>query len=212
MDGVAHVARPNRVKKAPASLWVLLAIAAGTLPGAGDAAAQATYYDRSEVPGHYTLGLYPKADGTGDKVVLDGDDDVFEAFLGVTGDSTQVFSGLVFGLEVPEGIELDGAIRWNAIPGLTQWGSPFEEGVRVEFNKDCQAQTTATPVVVGRVQFNVDENFQGGEIVVRGHRRWGVSVELCDPARDWPKPFADPVNLTVERKRSFWSKLQDMFK
>lgn len=210
MDGVSRVARRNRSRVNRPGLAALVAILVLASSGS-EAFAQATYYDRSEVPGHYTLGLYTDADGATDKIVLPGDQSVFEAYLGITGDSTQVFSGVVFGFDLPEEVELEGAIRWNTIPGLTQWGSPLEEGVRVEFNKECQAQTTAKPVMVGRVRFKVTEDFQGGEIVVRGHRKWGVSVELCDPTRDWPKPFADPVHLTVERKQSFWSKLQDIF-
>ena len=43
------------------------------------------------------------------------------------------------------------------------------------------------------------------------HIKHGLSVELCDDARAWPKPFADPVALEVKRKRGFWSRVQSWF-
>jgi hypothetical protein len=178
---------------------------------AGDVLGQSLYYDRNKVPGNYTVGIYADEKGQTREITLEEDSESFVVHIGITGDSTKVFSGLAFGLDMPEGIELDGAIRWRPIEGLSEFGILQEEGIQVEFNKVCQEQTTSEPLMMGRIRFRVNETFESGEIVLRGHRRFGVSLELCKPDEIWPKPYATGLGVTVERKSGLWNKMKGLF-
>lgn len=207
---VAAEAPPPRSRAVRVLACVALALPVLT-GGTGGAWGQSLYYDRSEVPGNYTLGLYADPAGQSRHVELEPGQESVEVHIGITGDSTRVFSAIVFALDLPEGIRLEGPIRWRAIEGLTQWGSPVDAGVQVEFNKVCQEQTGSEPVMVGRIRFAVDPEFESGEITVTGHRRWGVSVELCKADEYWPKPYATGLGVTVERKKSLWGKVRGLF-
>jgi len=189
----------------PLALAVLVATGAGA-----DDSDPPAYYDRNEIPGHYTVGLYADRAGTSREVELDADEEYVEAFIGITGDSTQTFSAVVFKVETPRGVEMDGPIRWFTIPGLQQWNSAVEQGVQVEFNYACQEQVDGAPAMLGRVRLRVEKDFDRGEVEIGPHTQFGLSVELCDHYL-WPKPFADGLPLTIERKKSFWSKLQSLF-
>jgi hypothetical protein len=187
------------------------ALIAGTVVVvARDGLGQSLYYDRNKVPGNYTIGLYVDDAGRSRQAKLRPDQESVEAFIGITGDSTTVFSGMAFALQLPEGIELDGPIHWRTIEGLEQWGA-LEGGVQVEFNKVCQEQTGPEPLMLGRIRFRVDPKFARGEIVVAEHLRWGCSVELCNPDQSWPKPYATGLGLEVERDESIWNKVKGIF-
>jgi len=172
--------------------------------------AQQNYYDRKQIPGSYTVGLYADRAGTSRVFKLEEGQDAVEAWIGLSGDSTQTFSAVVFRIELPDGVELGGPVRWLPIPGLQQWKSAVGLGVQVEFNYECQEQINGAPAMLGRVHFKVAEDFDRGDVVVGPHNEHGLSVELCDHAL-WPKPYAQGLPLTIERKRSFWSKLQKLF-
>ncbi len=191
------------------SIAALAAVASVPIPGL---AQQGKLYDRNEVPGAYTLGLYANESLTSHEITFDKDVELIEAFIAIAGDSTRVFSGAAFGLDMPFGVELDGAIRWRNIPGLKQMGSPTEKGMELQFWQECQEMTGTTPVALGRVRMRVSPTFEKGEVTVRGHKDWGLSVELCDPEASWPKPYATGLSVTLERKTSLWSKITSMFK
>jgi len=179
---------------------------------AGLASAQDAYYDRKDIPGHYTLGLYADADGRSSEIVLEPGQDHFEAWIGITGDSTRTFSALVCRVELPRGIAIDGPAMWKPIHGLVQWGTPTGEGLQIEFNKECLNYDGIKPAMAGRLKFKVDrKDFEQGTIQLAGHRKWGISIELCDPDRGWPKPYCDAIDLTVSRKKTFWQKLRGLF-
>ena len=192
------------------SKFVLACLVIGCL--AAFSAAQETFYDRSEIPGHYTVGLYADANGRSREILLEPGQDKFEAWIGITGDSTRSFSALVCRIQLPRGIAIDGPLLWKPIHGLVQWGTPTGEGLQVEFNRECEEYDGIIPSMVGRIQFKVErKDFEAGTIEISKHRKWGVSVELCDPASSWPKPFAEALNLDVARKKSFWQKLRGLF-
>ncbi len=187
-----------------------LLLLAMLLPGER-AWAQATYYDRHEVPGHYTLGLYGDERGATSEITLESGESHFEAFIGMTGDSTKIFSGAVFRLELPEGVRRDGPIRWNTIEGLTARGKIDDLGLEVEFNKPCQGMRGPYPVIIGRIPLELEPGVHEVTIALAGHKRFGLSVELCDPNRAWPKPFAQPHPVTVRRELGFWERLTSWF-
>ena len=190
--------------------WMLALYA--LLPLCQPVQAQQTGEQRRSVPGHYVVGLYADALGTSNRVELQKGQDEFEAWLGISGDSTRVFSAVVFRLKVPRGLRIDGPIQWRVVHGLAETGIVTDPGVQVEFNVECLQQLAATPVMLGRVRFAVERrDFEAGTVEVMRHEQWGLSIELCQPDKAWPKPFADPVHLDVTRKRSFWNRLQDLF-
>lgn len=81
------------------------------------AAQEKVFHDRNAVPGKYFVGLYADKLGTVNKLVLESDQLEFDAYIGVGGDSTKVYSGLVLGFDLPRGITIDGPIMWSNIPG-----------------------------------------------------------------------------------------------
>jgi hypothetical protein len=190
-------------------LAMTLGNTAATPPGSGQSHPGPKASDLPAIPGHYTIGLYADAQGTTRSLELQADQSEFDAFVGVTGDSARTFSACAFTLRLPEGVTLEGAIHWRNIPGLQHWGNPALEGVRVEYADSCQAQRGTAPVILGRVPMKAQPTFRGGHIEVAGHKRFGCAVELCVPG--YPKPLADGLALTVERKRSLWRRLRDLF-
>jgi hypothetical protein len=180
---------------------------------AGAASAQDKgFHDRNAVPGNYFVGLYADNRGLATQLVLESDQLEFDAYIGVGGDSTKVFSGLVVGFDLPRGITVDGPIMWSSIPGLSQEGVATEGGLLVEFNKECVQQKGLTPAIVARIHFAADDDFESGTVEVRGHVKHGLSLELCEFDIDWwPKPFASPIHLELRRKKSFWDRVHDIF-
>ena len=67
------------------------------------------YYDRNEIPGHYTIGFYADEQGSSNELKIPKDATDFEVWIGVTGDSTRTFSGLAMSLDLPYGVDLGGA-------------------------------------------------------------------------------------------------------
>jgi hypothetical protein len=188
------------------SLLLMLACASGAT------AQDKVFHDRNAVPGNYFVGLYADERGTTAQLTLEPDQLEFDAYIGVGGDSTKVFSGLVLGLELPRGVEIDGPIIWSPIPGLTQEGSATLGGLVVEFNKECVQQRGVTPAMVARVHFTVDDDFEAGSVQMIGHVKHGLSLELCHFVDEWwPKPFAQPIHLELTRKTTFWGRIRDFF-
>ena len=201
----------NRVQLS-VSATMLPALLLATLLGlAAQTQAQSTYYDRNEIPGDYTIGLYTDSQGSSNTLVLDKDQDRFDMFIGITGDSTQIYSAVVFGIDLPAGIEVAGPIHWRPLEGLTQKGVLTDEGVQVEFNRSCVRQTEGLPAIIGRISMKLNVRFTDSEVIVREARPFGLSVELCDDSRGWPKPFAQPIHLSVSRQQSLWDKIRGWF-
>jgi hypothetical protein len=123
----------------------------------------------------------------------------------------RVFSGVVFRLELPPGASLDGPIQWAPVEGLEQKESATEAGTIVEFNKTCISQPGDDPAIVGRLHVRMGASLKELDLTPSAHRVFGLTVELCDDANAWPKPFAEPVSLHVTRKRGFWQRLRSWF-
>lgn len=191
----------------PVALTLLLL----ALLGAAISASAERFYDRNAIPGNFTIGIYSDEDGSSKKVTLGKDDDEFQVWIGLTGDSTRVFSGAVFKLQLPPHMETKGPVRWTAIPGLKSTGSLSDPGLSIEFNKACLRQTGPEPVMLGRLTFAVEPGFKKGTLMPEAHNGFGLSVELCLPDGGWPKPYATGVALEVERKFSFIERIQSWF-
>lgn len=168
-------------------------------------------YDRNQIPGHYTLGFYADDRGSSRELTIPKDATEFELWIGVTGDSTRTFSGLAMRIELPYGVELGGPIVWSPRDGLRTAGNPLGEGIIVEFNLDCAQQKSQAPVMLARVEFSLQPGINEVELTPAAHRRYGVSVELCSDERAWPKPYADPLGVTVKRKVGFWDRVKGWF-
>ena len=93
-------------------------------------------YSRNEIPGHYTLGFYANEQGSSSEIELPKGQDTFEAWVGITGDSTRVFSSLVMRLELPYGVELDGPITWIPRTKLKETGNLLGDGTTLGFQYD----------------------------------------------------------------------------
>ncbi len=174
-------------------------------------AQSSSYATPDEIPGHYTVGIYADNTGTSRELELPPGEQVFDCFIGITGDSTKIFSALVFRLELPLGATLDRPITWAPVPGLKQIESALEGGTQIEFNKECILQTTDLPAIVGRMRIRMSADLDRLEITPLPHRSFGLSVELCDESREWPKPYAEALSLQVTRKRSFLQRLRSLF-
>lgn len=190
----------------PAAL-LLVALA---LPASALAQEREAYYDRNDIPGSYTLGFYASPDGESRELELGADQEEFELWFGITGDSTRSFSGIVFGLDLPPGVRMAGPIRWETVPGLKESGVIGENGVQVEFNQECQSQVGTEPLMIARLPLAADPLLEEFELAPRKHRNFGLSVELCQPELSWPKPFAEAVPVKVTRKRSLWDRVKGM--
>jgi hypothetical protein len=164
---------------------------------------------RLALGGHYTVGLYGNERGSIREVQLEKGETRLEGFIGITSDSIRVFSGITMGLELPEGIELSGAIVWKPIGGLLEQGLLLDGGIEVGFGNDCQTQQPLAPAMLGKIRFTVAPEFREGEIRVVGHERYDLGVELCEG--DSRKPIARPLHLSVQRKMGFWDRLKDIF-
>jgi len=180
-------------------------------PPTGEAARLGGYANREEIPGHYTVGIYADDKGSSRKLVLPKGEQVFDCFIGITGDSTRTFSALVFRLELPLGVSLDKPITWVPVPGLKQEDSVLGEGAKVEFNKECIVQETDQPAIVGRMRIRVAADVSDFEILPLAHNDFGLSVELCDDSRLWPKPYAEARPMKVTRKRGFFARIRALF-
>jgi len=168
-------------------------------------------YSRTEIPGHYTVGFYADERGSSSGLELPDGQDRFEAWLGITGDSTRVFSGLVMRLDLPYGVKLDGPIAWIPRTKLKETGSLLGDGMTLEFQYDCAQLKSAAPVMLGRVRFRMQPGVNEAMLTPAPHKEFGLSVELCSDDDGWPKPYADPVSLSVRRSRSFWDRLTGWF-
>jgi len=168
-------------------------------------------YDRNEIPGHYTLGFYGDDRGGTGELAIAKEATEFDVWLGVTGDSTRVFSGLAMSLDLPPGVELAGPVIWTPRDRLKQFGNLLDPGITVEFGHDCAQQKSPAPVILARVRFRIQPGVNECLIIPAPHRRFGVSVELCSDERAWPKPYADPIGVTVKRKLSLWDRLTGWF-
>ena len=79
--------------------------------------------------------------------------------------------------------------------------------MQIEFNRDCQIQKGPGPLMLGRIPFTTDPTFRTATIEPLPHRKFKLSVELCQDARGWPKPYANSVATVVTRKQTLWEKL-----
>jgi hypothetical protein len=190
---------------------VALAATFVALPVATAFAQSDDYYERDEIPGHYSVGIYADKFGKSRELEVPSGEQVFDCFIGITGDSTKVFSALVFRLEFPLGASLDRPITWAPVPGLKQTDSLLGKGAKVEFNKECIVQNGTAPAIVGRMRVRVAADLEEFEIQPLAHRKFGLSVELCDDARVWPKPFAEALPLKITRKRGFLQRVHSLF-
>lgn len=169
------------------------------------------YANREEIPGHYSVGIYADDQGSSQKISLPAGEQLVDCFIGISGDSTRTFSALVFRLELPLGVTLDRPITWVPVPGLKQEDSVLGEGAKVEFNKECIVQESDQPAIVGRMRLRVAADVEDFEVLPLAHNDFGLSVELCDDARLWPKPYAEARPLTVTRKRGFFERIRALF-
>ena len=115
-----------------------------------------------------------------------------------------------FALELPDGIQLDGAIRWQPIADMIEDGNVVDEGIRLKFYENCQEQFGLQPLIMGRVPFRVTPEFREGEIQVVGHSQHHLRVQLCDGK--FSRPRAEGLRMTVRRKLSFWDKMKELFR
>lgn len=168
-------------------------------------------YDRHDVPGHYTVGFYADKNGSSSELELPDGVDTFDAWVGITGDSTRVFSSTVMRMELPYGVEIAGPIVWVPRSGLKESGELLGLGMMVEFQYDCAQQKSPAPVMLGRLPLRMQPGVNDATLTPLPHTRFGLSVELCSDPDAWPKPYADPVSLTVRRQRSFWDRLTGWF-
>lgn len=189
---------------------ILLALVALSAWHPAGASAQG-YYDRKAVPGNYTIGFYADFEATSREITLAKGEDRFEAFIGITGDSTRVFSGLVFRVELPRGVELDGPIIWRPLEGLRQYEAVEGVGTSVNFPQACVQSVGNSAVVVGRIAFRVAPDVKEVVMEPLGHRTFGLSVELCQPDESFPKPYATGLPIVVKREQSFWDRIASWF-
>ena len=167
--------------------------------------------NRREIPGTYTLGFYADEEGSSTTLKIPKDATEFDAWLGITGDSTRVFSGLAMAIELPYGVELGGPVVWTPRAELKTKGVFLDPGITVEFQHDCARQTGSAPVILGRVPLRILRGVNEAVITPKRHRMFGLSVELCYDDRAWPKPYAEPVVLTVKRKITLWDRITGLF-
>lgn len=170
------------------------------------------YYDRRAVPGNYTIGFYADFEATTRELTLAKDEDRFEAYIGITGDSTRVFSGLVFRVELPEGVTLDGPIAWRPLAGLKQYDAVEVKGTHVNFPESCVQSTGDQPVIVGRIAFRLGPKVKRVVIEPLAHKEFGLSVELCQIERSYPKPYATGRAITVTRPLTLWDRIANWFR
>lgn len=169
-------------------------------------------YDRNEIPGHYTLGFYGNEQGKPGTLKIPRDAQEFEVWLGATGDSTRTFSGLALSLDLPNGVTMASPVVWVPRSGLKESGDLLGEGSTVNFSRDCAQQKGLAPLILGRVRLRIQLGVNEVELVPQPHLRYGLSLELCDDTRSWPKPYAEPVTLKVQRSLTLWDRITGWFK
>lgn len=169
-------------------------------------------YDRHEIPGDYTLGFYADERASSSELKLPKDADGFDIWIAVTGDSTRLFSGLAMSLQLPVGVELNGPIVWVPRSGLKEAGELLGEGTTVNFSHDCAQQKGNLPVVLARLPLKIQPGINDVMLTPAPHLRFGLSVELCDDSRGWPKPYADAVPVRVRRSLSLWDRITGWFR
>jgi len=199
-------------------LLLILALAAAAIPAFGqliepeeEEKEPATTYSRFDVPGHYTVGLYADESGSSTELQIPKDAVEFNAWLGLTGDSTRVFSGMAMSMKLPGGVELAGPIVWKPRSNLKQSGVLVGDGITVEFNRDCVQQKGLAPVIIARIPLRIQPGINEVRLSPAPNLRFGLTVELCNDADAWPKPYADPVELHVRRKLSLWDRITGWF-
>ena len=168
-------------------------------------------YDRNDIPGEYTVGFYSNEDGSSDPLKLTKDQEEFDVWIGLTGDSTRVFSGMAMAIVLPYGVELAGPVLWTPRSGLKAGGDLLVEGMTVEFHYECAQQKSRAPAILGRVPLKLRRGVNEAVLVPAPHPAFGLSVELCSDERIWPKPYAQPVSVSVMRKQSFWDRVTGWF-
>lgn len=187
-------------------------VLAAAVPATGQLLEQdAPAQDREKIPGHYTVGFYSDQRGSTEPLKIAKDATTFDMWLGVSGDSTRVFSGIAMSIELPYGVELGGPIVWIPRGDLVERGVLLDPGITVDFPHDCARQTGKAPVILARVPMKILAGLDEAVITPKRHRQFGLSVELCYDERAWPKPYADPVPLKVKRKLSLWDRITGMF-
>lgn len=202
--------RVARSRRSILASWILLGLAAACIASPTRASTQ-TEEERRAVPGNYTVGFYAGLETTTREIVLPRGEDRFEVYIAVTGDSTRVFSGLVFRVELPRGLTMDGPIAWRPLPGLRQYDAVEEVGARVSFAESCVQMIGDLPVVVGRMAFRLAPEVKQLELDPLAHRQFGLSVELCQPERGFPKPYATGLGIRVVREQSLWDRVRSWF-
>jgi len=100
-------------------------------------------YDRHAIPGQYTLGFFADDRGSTNELEIEKDAPGFELWLGVSGDSTRVFSGLGMSLELPNGVELAGPVVWLPRNDLKTSGNLLGEGMTADYRKSYYWLTLA---------------------------------------------------------------------
>lgn len=197
-----------------------LLIFASALPAAGqlleDTATeedkkQPAYYDRNEIPGHYTIGFYADESGSKNELKIPRDATEFEVWIGVTGDSTRTFSGLAMSLDLPYGVEINGPIIWKPRERLKTSGDVLDPGLTLMMNFDCAIQKGLSPVMLGRMSMSIQPGINEVVVAPSPHRQFGLSVELCFDDLAWPKPYAEAVPLKVKRDLSLWDRITGLF-
>ena len=58
----------------------------------------------------------------------------------------------------------------------------------------------------------VELGFEKAVMTPEKHSQFGLSVELCDDSRYWPKPYAEGLSLEIVRKTSFWDRMRNWFR
>ena len=169
------------------------------------------YYDRNEIPGHYTIGFYSDETGSSNDLKIPKDATEFEVWIGVTGDSTRTFSGLAMSIDLPYGVAQAGPIIWKPRERLKASGDLLNPGITLMMNYDCAIQKGAAPVILGRMSFSIMPGIDEAVVAPKAHRQFGLSVELCFDERAWPKPYAEAVPLKVKRDLSLWDRITRLF-
>ena len=170
-----------------------------------------TFYDRNEIPGHYTIGFYSDESGSPKDLKIPKDATDFEIWIGVSGDSTRTFSGLAMSLELPYGVTLNGPVKWIPRESMKVRGDLLYPGITLAMNRDCAIQKGSGPVILGRLPLRMQVGIEEVVLTPAAHRQFGLSLELCSDERAWPKPYAEPVALKVKRDLSLWDRIKGWF-
>jgi hypothetical protein len=158
-----------------------------------------------------TIGFYSDETGSSKDLKIPGDATEFEVWIGVTGDSTRIFSGLAMSAELPYGVAPKGPIIWKPRDRLKSSGGLMDPGITLMMNYDCVTQKGIGPVILGRMVLSIQPGINEAVIAPKAHREFGLSIELCFDERAWPKPYAEAVPLKVKRNLSLWDRITGLF-